>query len=93
MSTFVGKAGEQHHNAKLSEAQAREIIALRRAGTPLAPLASKYKISISHACSIARGYRWAHIGNPCPRRQRAQPGQPADRGGWLDGRLSPPEAL
>ena len=50
--------GARHGMAKLSEAEAREVKALRLSGSPLKAIASKYGISDVTVSDIANGRRW-----------------------------------
>lgn len=53
--------GEQHQNAKLTEAQAREIIALRTAGVSRSDLAIRFRVNPNHIYKILHGLCWAHL--------------------------------
>ena len=56
--------GEDHGNAKLNDVA---VIVIRRcalAGIPIRRLAAVYRISVSHASSLASGRRcWQHVGS------------------------------
>ncbi len=60
LGQYTGE-GETAPNAKLSEAQAREILARRRAGEKGKDIAPDYGISVSVVYSIASGLTWKHI--------------------------------
>lgn len=53
--------GERHGSAKLTEAAVRSIRSRRRAGEPLAVLASEYGVDASVVSSVALGHSWRHV--------------------------------
>jgi hypothetical protein len=53
--------GSDHAQAKLTEAQALEIIARRRAGERYSQIAADYPVRLEQVRRIAIGERWAHL--------------------------------
>ena len=53
--------GEQHHNAKLSEAKVQDLCRRRSQGEPYSALARAFIISISQAWRIAHRQQWRHV--------------------------------
>jgi hypothetical protein len=60
LGQYTGE-GETAPNAKLTEAQARDVIARRKAGEKGAVIAADLGISTSVVYSIARGVTWKHL--------------------------------
>lgn len=60
LGQYTGE-GETAPNAKLTEAQAREILARRKAGEMGKTIAADYNISVSVVYDIARGVTWRHL--------------------------------
>lgn len=58
---FRDRRGELHHKAKLSEAQVREIRALRSAGVENAEIGRRFGITTDHAYMIVTRKIWRHI--------------------------------
>lgn len=50
--------GSANHQAKLLPLQAETIRRARAAGTPLAPIVSRYRIGKSQVSRIGRGEKW-----------------------------------
>ena len=56
------KRGEQHHNAKLTEQEVREMrTKYLKGGYTHRSIAKEYNISASQASKILLGMRWTHI--------------------------------
>jgi len=53
--------GEHNATSKLTEPQARDIIARRRAGESGSILARQYGITTAAVCSIYKGRNWKHL--------------------------------
>lgn len=53
--------GAEHPRSKLSEAQVREILAMRRLGIPLREIAAIFGVSNQLVSAIATGIRWKHL--------------------------------
>lgn len=53
--------GERNGGARLTEAQALEVLQLARSGVPTGEVAERFGISAIHVRSIARGLRWKHL--------------------------------
>ena len=56
-----GRPGEQHHFARLTEANVVAMRAARANGAMVKDLAKVYGISDQHVSSICKYKRWAHI--------------------------------
>jgi NAD-dependent SIR2 family protein deacetylase len=56
------KPGELHHNAKLTEAQVRDIFT--STGRIYRELAEIHGVSVAAICDIRRGRRWRHVTAP-----------------------------
>lgn len=50
--------GSRHHQSKLSEKQAREIL---ESSEPLGVLADRYGVTKTNVCAIRRGRSWRHL--------------------------------
>lgn len=57
----VGPSGERHHNAKLTEADVREIRRLFAAGAACRALARRYGLSRNTMTNVVRGETWKHV--------------------------------
>lgn len=55
------RRGEDHHKAKLSVGQVRELRRLRATGVTYPALAVKFGIAVSHAHRIANSESWRHV--------------------------------
>jgi len=53
--------GGNHHHAKLTEADVREIRRARAAGIPNKDIAARFGISPGNASTIAQGKSWQHV--------------------------------
>ncbi len=56
--------GEAHGNAKMTEADARAVVAAHDAGELHADIAARLRVSVDAVSSIAYGYCWKHIERP-----------------------------
>jgi hypothetical protein len=65
-----GSAGERNMHAKLTEAQAREILALKGKGIRPFHLAEKYGVGSGAIGDIWRGDTWKHIQDDCVQPQQ-----------------------
>lgn len=61
---YIGGPRTFGYRAKTSSAQIREMRELRQARIPLADIAKRYNISVSHASRIVRGLRHKEAGGP-----------------------------
>lgn len=55
------RRGASHGNAKLSEADVRDIRALRAAGSPIAEIARQFSVSRGHISFVVTGRGWKHV--------------------------------
>lgn len=60
-SNWGANRGEQHHNAKLTEACVREIRTRRARGEPLTSIAHDFDISTPTVSAIVHRRKWAHV--------------------------------
>lgn len=58
---WVGRRGEKHQTAKLTEAQVREIMARSQAGEGANSLAARFGVAPQTICGIAKGRNWTHL--------------------------------
>jgi hypothetical protein len=56
-----GRPGEQHHKAKLTEADVIEIRTRVAYGEKQVLLAKEYGVSCTQICNVASGKAWSHI--------------------------------
>ena len=56
------QAGEKQNNSKLTEAQVREIIRLRRSGALPKDIAPQFGVSKHYVRKLVSGRRWGHLG-------------------------------
>jgi hypothetical protein len=55
--------GARHGNARLTEAQVRQI---KASDAPGRALARRYGVAEQTICNIRKGRRWAHVATPAP---------------------------
>lgn len=60
----VDVRGEQHGLARITEADAKAILASVRQGEPPKRVAERHSVSAKHVIDIGRGKRWAHLSQP-----------------------------
>jgi hypothetical protein len=60
-AALVNRYGAHHANAKLTDQKVRQIRAARAAGTPLAVLARRFKMSPAVISRVANRRTWKHI--------------------------------
>ena len=56
-----GRQGERHHAAKITEADVREMIQLRRAGLLQHEIADRFGVGRTAVTRILNGKRWGHV--------------------------------
>lgn len=61
--TQVNNKGERHGMTTLSDADAAEILRLRRSGKPISEVATQFSTSQAAVSRIATGKGWTHISN------------------------------
>jgi hypothetical protein len=59
--TNLDQRGERNHASKLTEADVRRAIELRKAGNTLSAIAREIGASVGHVSEIVRGKTWGHV--------------------------------